>query len=192
MASQPMPQLAASAMNALAHAIEALYTPLTNPLAEAAGLQAAELIAEGLGKPEPDRDSLALGALLAGWASGSAGYAFIHVVSQTIVRVTGASHASTYAIVLPHGLRLLEPRVPDVLARIAAALGAKDPVPARAAALAAHLGSQAHVTRLAVLGVEERHVGEIADQASARAELANTPDPPGRDELAELVRAALG
>ena len=36
MASQPMPDLAASAMNALAHAIEALYTPLANPVAEQA------------------------------------------------------------------------------------------------------------------------------------------------------------
>ena len=33
MASQPMPDLAASAMNALAHAIEALYTPMANPVA---------------------------------------------------------------------------------------------------------------------------------------------------------------
>ena len=35
-------------MNALAHAVEALYTPLANPVAEMAALRAAELIAEGL------------------------------------------------------------------------------------------------------------------------------------------------
>ena len=33
MASQKMPDLAASAMNALAHAVEALYTPMSNPVA---------------------------------------------------------------------------------------------------------------------------------------------------------------
>ena len=49
MASQPMPDLAASAMNALAHAVEALYTPLANPVAEIAALRAAELIAAGPG-----------------------------------------------------------------------------------------------------------------------------------------------
>ena len=53
MASQPMPDLAASAMNALAHAVEALYTPLANPVAEMAALRAAELIAEGLEREEP-------------------------------------------------------------------------------------------------------------------------------------------
>ena len=37
MASQPMPDLAASAMNALAHAVEALYTPLANPVARDGG-----------------------------------------------------------------------------------------------------------------------------------------------------------
>src|SRR4051795_12287743 len=152
MASQPMPQIAASALNAMAHAIEALYTPLTNPAAELCGLRATELIARGLGEAEPDREALALGALLAGWAAGSAGYAFIHVVCQTIVRVAGTPHAQTYAVMLPHGLRLLEPRIPELLTRVAAALGAKDPTPELAAARAAHLAARAHVTRLSVLG----------------------------------------
>ena len=55
-------------MNALAHAVEALYTPLANPVAEMAALRAAELIAAGLADDEPDRPALALGALLAGYA----------------------------------------------------------------------------------------------------------------------------
>ena len=61
MASQPATELAASAMNALAHGMEALYTPLANPIAERAALRGAELIAD---------DEPALGALLCGWASG--------------------------------------------------------------------------------------------------------------------------
>jgi alcohol dehydrogenase class IV len=191
MASQPMPQIAASAVNALAHAIEALYTPMTNPAAELCGLRAAELIAQGLGGADPDRPRLALGALLAGWASGSAGYAFIHVLCQTTVRVAGTPHAQTYAVILPHGLRLLEPRLPELLTRVAAALGAEDPTPELAAARAAHLGAFAHVQRLSTLGVTAEHIDQIADQAAARAELHNTPDPPSRDELAELLRAAV-
>jgi alcohol dehydrogenase class IV len=190
MASQPMPGLAASALNAMTHAIEALYTPLANPAAELCGLRAIELIAGGLGKAEPDRSQLALGALLAGWASGSTGYAFIHVLCQTTVRVAGTPHAQTYAVILPHGLRLLEPRVPGLLTRVAAALGADDPAPELAAARAAHLGAQAHVVRLSALGVREVDIPEIAAQASARAELQNTPDPPSAEELEELLRAA--
>ncbi len=41
MASKPGPSLAATAMNALAHALEALYTPMANPMAELAALRAA-------------------------------------------------------------------------------------------------------------------------------------------------------
>ena len=37
MASAPMPGIAASAMNALGHAIEALYAPRANPVADATG-----------------------------------------------------------------------------------------------------------------------------------------------------------
>jgi alcohol dehydrogenase class IV len=191
MASQPLPQIAASALNALAHAIEALYTPLTNPGARLCGLEAARQIAAGLGQTEPDRERLALGALLAGWASGSAGYAFIHVLCQTTVRVAGTPHAQTYAVILPHGLRLLEPRVPELLAEVARALGADDPAPEPAAARAAHLGAQAHVMRLSALGVTDDQVGEIVEQASQRVELQNTPDAPGPDELAALLNAAI-
>jgi maleylacetate reductase len=190
MGSQPMPGIAASALNAMAHAVESLYTPLTNPAAELTALQAIELIASGLGETEPDRSRLALGALLAGWASGSAGYAFIHVLCQTTVRVSGTPHAQTYAVMLPHGLRLLEPRLPDVLTRVARALGAEDPSPELATARAAHLGAQAHVVRLSALGVKEDDIPEIVAQASARAELQNTPNAPDAGELEALLRAA--
>ena len=191
MASQPMPGVAASALNAMAHAVESLYTPLTNPAAQLCGLQAIELIASGLGEAEPDRPRLALGALLAGWASGSAGYAFIHVLCQTTVRVAGTPHAQTYAVMLPHGLRVLETRVPELLTQVAAALGAGDPQPELAAARAAHLAAQAHVVRLSTLGVNEGDIPAIVEQASARAELHNTPDAPDAAELDALLRAAL-
>jgi len=113
------------------------------------------------------------------------------VLCQTTVRVAGTPHAQTYAVMLPHGLRLLEPRVPDLLTDVAAALGAGEPAPELAAARAAHLGAQAHVVRLSSLGVTEDHVREIVDQASQRIELQNTPDPPAAEELAALLTAAL-
>src|SRR4051794_3641218 len=101
MASAPLPLLAATALNALAHAVEALYTPLANPVANMAALRGASLIASGLrgeGDPSPPaREELALGALLAAYASGQTGYAVHHVVCQTIVRLGGTPHAETNA-----------------------------------------------------------------------------------------------
>lgn len=105
-ASQPLPELAASALNALAHAVEGPCTRRANPVATLAGREAARLLT---GDPE-DRDAMALGALLAGYAIDSQGYGLHHVLSQTLVRVTGVAHAEANAALLPHTMRALATR----------------------------------------------------------------------------------
>ena len=103
-ASQPAEQLAQSAGNALGHAIEGPATPLTNPVAQLSGSAAAQLIARGLASGalgDGERDALALGALLAGYAIGSAGYGLHHVLSQTLVRLAGIGHGAANTIMLP-------------------------------------------------------------------------------------------
>lgn len=186
MASQPQPGLAASAMNALAHAVEALYTPMANPVASMAALRAAELIAGSLGSDPVERGSLALGALLAGYASGQTGYAFHHVVCQTTVRIAGTPHAETNAVVLPHSLRLARGRVPDAIARVDEALGGP------ADEVVDRIVRAAGPATLRELGARDEHVEPILDALSGRREIANTPRPPERDELRALVVAALG
>lgn len=190
MASQPMPDLAASAMNALAHAVEALYVPGRNPVAEMAALGGAGLIARGLEGEEPGRGDLALGATLAGWALGATGYAVHHVVCQTLVRVAGTPHAETNAIVLPHAIALMASRAPDVIGLLAVALGAGERDPAKAAGACAALTRRAGPVSLAEVGADEAALDQVAGAALARAELRNTPDPPGREELREMLQRA--
>ena len=191
MASAPMPGIAASAMNALGHAIEALYTPLANPMADAAGLQATALIADALGSGgEPDRPKLALGALLAGYALGATSLGVHHIISQSLVRVAGTPHAQTNAVILPHALRLMVVRVPDVLGRVALALGADSADPAAAPARASVLSARAGVTGLADLGVEWGQLDDVVNAALSRPELRNTPQPPGARELRDLLERA--
>jgi alcohol dehydrogenase class IV len=191
MASQPMPGLAASAMNALAHAAEALYVELTNPVAELAGLRAASLIAQAISATTPPQGDLALGALLAGYASGVTCYGVHHVVCQTIVRVAGTPHAQTNAVMLPHVLRLMERRGPEALAALAGALGAERERASLAAEAVDGLAAAAGVRRLSELGVDEGLLGRIAATASVRPELDRTPEPPREGELLELLQAAL-
>ncbi len=191
MASQPMPGLAASAMNALAHAVEALYTPFANPVAGDAALRAVRLIASGLERDEPERPWLALGALLAGYAVGSAGYAVQHVVCQTLVRVTRVPHAAAYAVMLPHTLRLMAPRAPEVIGRVAEALGAERADASLAAERAATLAAGAGPTRLSELGVEAGQLDAVVTQVVQRPELANTPQPPDAPELRRYLAASL-
>jgi maleylacetate reductase len=182
MASQPMPDLAASAMNALAHAVEALYTPLANPVAEMAALRAGQLIAEGLEPQEPDRTALALGAVLAGYAVGSTGFAVHHAVCQTIVRVAGTPHAQTNSVMLPHFVRFMEPRAPREIGLLGQALGGD------VAALAARAG----VSRLGELGVTDADLPRIMEGVAQRGDIAaNTPGAPSNDEVRAVIERAL-
>jgi alcohol dehydrogenase class IV len=180
MAAAPPQLLAATAMNALAHAMEALYTPLANPVTSMAALQAAELLASGLTADPPDRGALALGAVLAGYASGSTGIAVHHAVCQTIVRSAGTPHAETNAVMLPHSARFMAGRAPEALAAFEAAAGDVD-------ALAARSGH----TRLGTLGVREEQLPAVAATVVEHPLLGNTPSPPAEEELVSLLRAAL-
>ena len=182
MESQPEPLRWASAVNALAHAMEALYTPLANPVAEAAALRGAERIAAR---------ELALGALLCGWASGMTGFAVHHATCQLLVRIAGSPHAGTNAVMLPHFARVMAGRVPGVMGAFAEALGDPDGDPDAAAGLASKLAARSGHTRLSTLGVEEGHLPRVAAAVMEHPALGNTPEPPDEDELLALLRDAL-
>ena len=113
-ASQPVPELAASALNALGHAAEAPCTSApqtrssTSWRREAARILGAAFVARG----EPDRDALALGALLAGYAIDASGLGLHHVLAQTLVRAAGVGHGPANAVLLPHTLGALAWRGP--------------------------------------------------------------------------------
>jgi maleylacetate reductase len=182
MASQEGPELWASAMNALAHGMEALYTPMANPVAERAALRGAEEIAA---------EELALGAFLCGWASGVAGFAVHHATCQLLVRIAGSPHAQTNAVMLPHFAGMMAGRVPGVMGELAHALGDPDADASAAAGRAAKLSSRSGHTRLATLGVEEEHLPRVAAAVMEHPALHNTPEPPDEAELLELLRGAL-
>jgi alcohol dehydrogenase class IV len=183
-ASQPLAELAASAANALGHAAEGPLTPLANPVATLAALEAARLLAEAFKDSDQDRDALALGALLAGYVIGSSGYGLHHVLAQTLARFAGVGHGPANAIVLPHALQALSSRAPDAIGRLGEALG--DDPPAFAARLCALIG----VRRLRDIGVSAAQLDVCADQAAARPELEMTPPAAGRAELRALYEAA--
>ena len=191
MASQAPAQLVASALNALAHALEATYTPFANPVGDAAALRASALLAEGTRAEPPDRDAAALGALLAGYASGAAGFAVHHAVCQMLVRVAGTPHAETNAVMLPHSARLMAGRAPGPLGAFAAALGDPAGDPGAAAERVAALTRRTGYTRLSELGAGEEHVVLVVEAVGAHPALGNTPDPPNAAELTAFVLAAL-
>jgi alcohol dehydrogenase class IV len=186
-ASQPDDALAGSALNALGHAVEAPLTTLANPVATLAAREAARLIERAYGDADapgaagpvceagPDRDALALGALLAGYAIDSAWYGLHHVLSQTLVRLCGIAHGSANAIMLQHTVVALAER------------GRVDVSAEFVRAVCARTGA----TRLSQLGVTAEQLDACADAAADRQELNLTPPPADRGEIRALYDAAL-
>jgi alcohol dehydrogenase class IV len=204
MASAPMSGLAATAMNALAHAVESLYAPGANPVAEGAALRAASLFARGLPADPPVAEDVALAAVLAGWAVGNTGLAVHHALCQTIVREAGTPHAQTNAVILPHTVAFMAERAPGALARLGGALlvAGDDSVEAAreeevagegevAATRVAELAALAGPRTLADLGAGEDRILAIASAAAAHPGTAATPGGVTEEDLLELLSRAL-
>jgi len=187
MTGLPEPRLRASAMNALAHAADSLYTPFANPVSRMTALRGAELIATALDQERTGRDraALALGAVLSGYAIDSGLFAIHHVVCQTLVRICGSPHAETNAGILPRAMAFMAPRAPAEIAALAAAIGTgPDRIEERI------LGLGGNPPGLGSVGADRERLGEAVDAILERAELAFTPSPPGREELTELIERA--
>jgi maleylacetate reductase len=191
-ASLSRAQLAATGLNALAHAFESLYAPLANPVCELAALRAAGLLGAQLARADPDVEEVALGALLAGYAVGATGFAVHHALCQTAVRTLALPHAATNAVVLAHTTALMAARAPEPVGRFAAALGDPAGDPAGAPARVARLTAATAVDGLAGLGVEPEALPALARAALEHPAMARTPGgAPSEAELLQVLRAAL-
>jgi alcohol dehydrogenase class IV len=187
MTSLPEKRLRASAMNALAHAADSLYTPFANPVSWMSALRGAELIATALDEERQSRDrqSLALGAILSGYAIDSGMYAIHHVICQTLVRICGSPHAETNAEILPRAMSFMAPRAPRAIAALAAAIGTE---PERIEARILELGGRP--AGLGEAGADRERLGEAVAAILERPELANTPGDPSAEELTALIERA--
>lgn len=101
---------AATAMDALTHAIEAYTCLAKNPVSDVHALLAIELIGQNLLSVirEPNdadgRLALAVGANLAGVAFSNAMVGMVHTLGHSVGAVCGVPHGSCMAILLPYGL----------------------------------------------------------------------------------------
>ncbi len=180
-------RLRASAMNALGHGADSLYTPFANPVSEWAALRGAGQIASALDEARDSRDRVALaeGAILCGYAIDSGLFSIHHVVCQTLVRVCGSPHAETNAAILPRAMAFMEPRAPDAIASLAEAIGC-DPGAIEPRIL--DLGG--NPPGLGESGADHSKLGEAIEAMLQRPELGFNPQPPTRAELTEMIDRA--
>jgi alcohol dehydrogenase class IV len=186
MTSLPEGQLRSSAMNALAHGADSLYTPFANPVSKMTALQGAKLIGDSLdqSRDQRDRAALALGSILCGYSIDSGKFAIHHVICQTLVRELGIPHAETNAAILPHAMGFMRDRASEEIGALAEALRTEpDSLPGRIAELGRPVG-------LGELGADAGRLEEALDAIQARPDLARTPGPPDRGELRTIIDAA--
>jgi protocatechuate 3,4-dioxygenase beta subunit len=180
----------ASGINALAHAVEALYSPDANPVTDSLALQAIGRLAGALPRivaTPSDVDARAdalLAAWLAGTCLGTVGMGLHHKLCHTLGGAYRLPHAPTHTVLLPHAMAYNAPAVPEVMRRVAEALGVSD-APAGVYDLVASLDGP---TSLRELGMAEADLGEAARLAAA----APYPNPREvtADGVAELLREA--
>ncbi|WP_338479519.1 maleylacetate reductase [Rhodococcus sp. DN22] len=121
-----------SAVNAMAHAVEALYSTESNPITDLMAIEAIAGIARALPSIVDDpknlegRAELLQAAWLAGTCLGTVGMGLHHKLCHTLGGSFGLPHAPTHTVVLPHAMAFNAPAVPDVMSRIATTLGASD------------------------------------------------------------------
>ena len=175
-ASQPARQLAGSAANALAHALEATATTGASPVPSLVATDAAQRLARGFSAADLDRDELALGALLSGYALDAAGIGLHHVLSQTLVRASGLPHGTVNAALLPHTLVALDRR------------GLLDATAHRE--FTEELAARAEARSLHALGLHPDVLETCVAAALRRPELERTPPAPSADEVRSIYRAA--
>ncbi|KAL4804827.1 hypothetical protein BDV18DRAFT_153159 [Aspergillus unguis] len=123
--SLPSAMSATSGVNAIAHAVEALYARNTNPVINLMALEGTRALASAL--PEivenpssQSARSLALyGAWLCGTCLGSVGMSIHHKLCHTLGGSFNLPHAETHTAVLPHAISYNAPNIPEAMKKLA-------------------------------------------------------------------------
>jgi maleylacetate reductase len=118
-----------SGMNAIAHAVEALYAKDANPIISSLAEQGIAALAGALPqivRNPKDRDARSdalFGAWACGTCLGAVGMALHHKLCHTLGGSFDLPHAETHTIILPHAAAYNAPAASDAMVRVARALG---------------------------------------------------------------------
>jgi maleylacetate reductase len=124
-ASLPRELAIASGCNALAHCIDSMWAPRTDPINQALAVEGIRALSGGLREigGVAGRERTLYGAYLSAVAFASAGSGLHHKICHVLGGAYDLPHAATHAAVLPYVLAFNAPAAPRAAARIAEALG---------------------------------------------------------------------
>jgi maleylacetate reductase len=187
--SLPLALSTTSALNAIAHCVEALYAPGANPITALHACRGATTMLGALRGLQTDlgdmscRETALYAACLSGLALAVAGTSTHHKLCHILGGAFDLPHAETHAVLLPYVVAYLRPAVSSALAPLSAA--STEPLE--------------HVLRnMALMGGAPQSLAELgldADDLPRAAELcastfASSPRPGGVRESARLLELA--
>lgn len=164
--SLPMRETATTGMNALAHCIEALYVPKSNPLTSQLALTGIDMLYRALTKlaVEPTdleaRTQAAYGATIGGLMVNSVGIGMHHRICHILGGRFEVPHGESNCVVLPHVLAYNASAVPEACAMMESMMGANPAVALQR--LVRDLGAP---VALSELGVPAERIAAIASEA---------------------------
>jgi alcohol dehydrogenase class IV len=115
---------ATSGMNAIAHAVEALYAVDGNPVVSLMAEEGIRALASALPKGKAGHDEALYGAWLCGTVLGSVSMALHHKLCHVLGGTFDLPHAETHTVILPHATAYNASGSEDAMKRIARAIGA--------------------------------------------------------------------
>lgn len=158
---------ATSGINAIAHAVEALYARDRNPVTDLMAREGVRALVSALPEIADNpsnraaRSEAQYGAWLCGICLGSVGMALHHKLCHTLGGSFDLPHAETHSVVLPHALAYNAPMAHDAVATLGEIFGRADP----AFALFELGGALAAPQSLRALGMPEAGIDKATDLA---------------------------
>ncbi|GAA5932575.1 hypothetical protein JCM3775_005966 [Rhodotorula graminis] len=188
--SLPPQMTVTSGLNAVAHAVEALWAVEANPIISNLAIQGIEAIGRSLPliKQDPQsrdgRSDALFGAWACGTCLGAVGMSLHHKLCHTLGGSFGMPHAETHTVILPHAVAYNAPYAEDAVARVAKALGVSN----AAQGLFDLAKDNGAPVSLKELGFKEEDIEKAADIA-VKAPYPN-PAPLDKAKLLELLTNA--
>jgi maleylacetate reductase len=191
--SMPTGVSAETGMNALAHCVEAAWSPFRTPEAEAIALAGASRIVDALPRVVDDgtdltaRSDMLSGAIMAGRCLQNASMGVHHGLAQLVGGRTGIPHGLANAIILSHAIDFNAPAVPAEVRRIGEAIGDPDDPAGAVRALVARLGLPATLTDAGVL---DEDLDAVARLSQASPSVRSNPRPVSEEDARAILEAA--
>ncbi|MCS6765275.1 MAG: iron-containing alcohol dehydrogenase [Candidatus Protistobacter heckmanni] len=198
---------AATGIDAMVHAIEAITSKrLRNPVSDCLAREALALLGHNIhiackpGVHRAAREAMLLGAMLAGMAFANAPVAAVHALAYPVGARFLVPHGLSNALVLPHVLRFnaAAPEAEAAYSGIADILipGASGGAASKTAALARYVASLSAdlglETRLSQVGIAERDIRRLADDAMLQTRLlVNNPREVRHEDALTIYHQAL-